>query len=229
MFLRKVTGWALPGLSCPCCGTVTFADPPPGAHQGPVSYGPVLNAAAVLLSCYGNVPPERAAHVIAMLLSVPVSEGFADKAAARMPAPAGTLPLTRKSSMTCADATTPPSPPDHPQPAAGPGHRKSPGIQPRDVAAGLQGTGFPVHSRIRRELDKQRLRTRSQGREAPSGRLRLLAQPRHARPLVPPAQLPGLGRRPRRHRTRRHPRRHRGKALATATPRHQLTPNLGTP
>src|SRR5271163_563904 len=39
-FARKVTEWALPGLSCACCGTVTFAGPPPGAHQGSVSYGP---------------------------------------------------------------------------------------------------------------------------------------------------------------------------------------------
>jgi transposase len=44
---RKVTEWLLPGLWCPCCGTVTFADPPPGLHPGSVSYGPVLNAAAV--------------------------------------------------------------------------------------------------------------------------------------------------------------------------------------
>ena len=35
---------------------------PPGAHAGSVSYGPVLNAAAVLLTSYGNVPPERAAQ-----------------------------------------------------------------------------------------------------------------------------------------------------------------------
>jgi transposase len=83
-FVRKVTEWALPGLSCPCCGAVTFAAPPPGAHQGSVSYGPALNAAAVLLSCYGNVPPERAARVIGMLLGVPVSAGFVDKAAARV-------------------------------------------------------------------------------------------------------------------------------------------------
>ena len=38
-FIRKVTEWALPGLSCPCCGVVTFAEPPAGAHQGSVSYG----------------------------------------------------------------------------------------------------------------------------------------------------------------------------------------------
>jgi transposase len=88
-FARKVTEWALPGRSCPCRGTVTFAESPAGAHQGSVSYGPALNAAAVLLSCYGNVPPERAAQVIAMLLGVRVSAGFVDKAAARLSAQIG--------------------------------------------------------------------------------------------------------------------------------------------
>jgi hypothetical protein len=87
--IRKVTEWLLPGLMCPCCGTVTFAEPPAGAHQGAVSYGPVLNAAAVLLSCYGNVPPERAAQVMGMLLGVPVSAGWVDKAAARVSAQLG--------------------------------------------------------------------------------------------------------------------------------------------
>jgi transposase len=87
--LRKVTEWALPGLLCPCCGAVTFAEPPAGAHQGSVSYGPVLNAAAVLLSCYGNVPPERAAQVIGMLLGTEVSAGWVDKAAARVNAQLG--------------------------------------------------------------------------------------------------------------------------------------------
>ena len=84
--LRKVTEWVLPGLSCPCCGTVTFAGPPPGLHAGAVSYGPALNAAAVLLSCYGNVPAERASRVIAMLLGTEVSAGWVDKAAARVSA-----------------------------------------------------------------------------------------------------------------------------------------------
>ena len=79
-----MTEWTLPGFSCPCCGTVTFAEPPAGAHAGSVSYGPVLNAAAVLLSCYGNVPPERTARVMGMLLGIPVSAGWADKAAARV-------------------------------------------------------------------------------------------------------------------------------------------------
>ena len=49
-----------------------------------MSYGPLLNTAAVLLSCYGNVPPERAAQVMGMLLGVPVSAGWVDKAAARV-------------------------------------------------------------------------------------------------------------------------------------------------
>jgi hypothetical protein len=79
--LRKVTEWLLPGLACPCCGTVTFAEPPPGLHAGSVSYGPVLNAAAVLLSAYGNVPAERSAQLIGMLLGTEVSAGWVDKAA----------------------------------------------------------------------------------------------------------------------------------------------------
>jgi transposase len=49
--IREVTEWLLPGRCCPCCGMVTFAEPPPGAHAGSVSYGPALNAAAVLLAC----------------------------------------------------------------------------------------------------------------------------------------------------------------------------------
>jgi transposase len=87
--IRTVTEWALPGLGCPCCGTVTFAAPPPGAHAGSVSYGAVLNAAAVVLTAYGNVPPERAAQVMAMLLGVPVSPGWVDKASARLAAQLG--------------------------------------------------------------------------------------------------------------------------------------------
>jgi hypothetical protein len=81
---RTVTEWVLPGLQCPCCGTATTAAPPAGAHAGSVSYGPALNAAAVVLTSYGNVPPERAAHVMDMLLGVPVSAGWVDKAGARL-------------------------------------------------------------------------------------------------------------------------------------------------
>lgn len=87
--VRKVTGWALPGRECPCCRAVTFAEPPPGAYPGSVSYGAVLNAAAVVLTAYGNVPPERAAQVMAMLLGVPVSPGWVDKASGRLAAQLG--------------------------------------------------------------------------------------------------------------------------------------------
>ena len=84
--VRTVTEWALPGRACPCCGMVTIADPPPGAHAGAVSYGPVLNAAAVLLlTSYGNVPPERAARVMGMLLGVQVSAVLAGLRAAAGP------------------------------------------------------------------------------------------------------------------------------------------------
>jgi transposase len=86
---RKVTEVLLPGLPCPGCGTVTFAEPPPGLHAGAVSYGPVLNAAAVLLSCRGNVPAERSAQLIGMLLGTEVSAGWVDKAVARVNAQLG--------------------------------------------------------------------------------------------------------------------------------------------
>jgi transposase len=43
----------------------------------------------VLLTSHGNVPPERAAQVIGMLLGVPVSAGWVDKAAARVNARLG--------------------------------------------------------------------------------------------------------------------------------------------
>jgi hypothetical protein len=84
--LRMVTEFLLPGLVCPCCGEVTFASPPPGLHAGAVSYGPVLNAAAVLMSCYGNVPAERTAQLIGMILGAGVSAGWVDKAVARVSA-----------------------------------------------------------------------------------------------------------------------------------------------
>jgi hypothetical protein len=48
-----------------------------------------LNAAAVVLTGYGTMPPERAAQVMAMLLGVPVSAGRADKASGRLAAQLG--------------------------------------------------------------------------------------------------------------------------------------------
>ncbi len=50
---------------------------------------PVLNAAAVVLTAYGNMPPERAAQVMGMLLDVPVSPGWVDKASTRLAAQLG--------------------------------------------------------------------------------------------------------------------------------------------
>jgi hypothetical protein len=81
-FEVTTTVWTLPGLRCPCCGTVTIAQTPPGLQAGSVAYGPELNAAAIVLAAHANVPPERAAQVIGMLTGVPVSAGWVDKAGA---------------------------------------------------------------------------------------------------------------------------------------------------
>jgi hypothetical protein len=79
-----VTEYLLPLLTCRCCGKVNAAQAPPWAHPGSISYGPGINTAAVLLTSYGNVPAERAANLIAMLLGVPVSPGFVDGASERL-------------------------------------------------------------------------------------------------------------------------------------------------
>jgi len=100
---RIVSEWLLPGLECPCCGEVTFAAPPPGLHAGSVSYGPALNAAAVLLTAYGNVPPERAASLIGMLLGAYVSAGWVDKASARLSAMLGKAGLDEAMLAALAD------------------------------------------------------------------------------------------------------------------------------
>ena len=83
---RFVTEYLLPLLTCPCCGKVNAAQPPAGAYPGSISYGPGVNTAAVLLSSYGNVPSERAANLIGMLLGIPVSAGFVDLASERLSA-----------------------------------------------------------------------------------------------------------------------------------------------
>ncbi len=80
---RHRVEYRLPRVRCACCGKVTAAEPPEG-QAGTVSYGRVVNAAAVLLGNYANVPVERAANVIAMLLGVGVSAGFVDRAAERL-------------------------------------------------------------------------------------------------------------------------------------------------
>ncbi len=55
----------------------------PFGAAGTVVYGPNLNAAAILLASEGNVPLERTATLMAMLLGVPVSAGFVARALER--------------------------------------------------------------------------------------------------------------------------------------------------
>lgn len=76
------THYELPRRRCGC-GTTTTAQPPFG-RAGTVSYGPNLNAAAVLLGSAGNVPVERTAMLIGALLGVEVSTGFVARAAERL-------------------------------------------------------------------------------------------------------------------------------------------------
>jgi transposase len=75
--------WVLPRRRCGCCGTTTTATVP-FAQQGSVSYGPNINAAAILLGSEGNVPMERTAMLMEALLGVPVSVGFVARAAQRL-------------------------------------------------------------------------------------------------------------------------------------------------
>ena len=79
--LEKVH-YELPRRKCGC-GTTTTVSPPFG-HVGTVSYGPNLNAAAVLVGSEGNVPVERTAMLLKALLGVQVSVGFVARAAERL-------------------------------------------------------------------------------------------------------------------------------------------------
>jgi transposase len=74
--------YLLPRRKCGCGVTTTAA--PPFGRAGTVSYGPNLNAAAVLLGSEGNVPVERTAMLIHTLLGVEVSTGFVARAAERL-------------------------------------------------------------------------------------------------------------------------------------------------
>jgi hypothetical protein len=76
------THYLLPRRRCGC-GTVTTAAPPCG-RPGTVSYGPNLNAAAIILGSEGNVPVERTAMLIEALLGVQVSAGFVARASQRL-------------------------------------------------------------------------------------------------------------------------------------------------
>ncbi len=74
--------YQLPRRRCGC-GVTTTATPPFG-QPGTVSYGPNLNAAAVVLGSEGNVPVERTAMLIHTLLGIEVSVGFVARAAERL-------------------------------------------------------------------------------------------------------------------------------------------------
>jgi hypothetical protein len=49
-----------------------------------ISYGPVINSAAVVLTAFGNVPVERTSTLIEMLYGQQVSAGFVDRANTRL-------------------------------------------------------------------------------------------------------------------------------------------------
>lgn len=81
--IRWCTEYLLPRRHC-SCGTTTTACPPDGGVINGVSYGPVLNAAAVALTAFGNVPVERAGTLVEILYGQRVSAGFVDRANARL-------------------------------------------------------------------------------------------------------------------------------------------------
>jgi hypothetical protein len=77
------TEYLLPRRECGC-GATTTARPPSGGPVNGICFGPVLNTAAVALTAFGNVPTERAAHLVGMLTGQQVSAGFVDRANARL-------------------------------------------------------------------------------------------------------------------------------------------------
>ena len=81
--VRWRTEYLLPRRRC-ACTVVTTARPPSGGPVNGIGYGPVLNTAAVALTAFGNVPTERAAHLVGMLTGQDVSAGFVDRANARL-------------------------------------------------------------------------------------------------------------------------------------------------
>lgn len=71
---RSVTEYQLPLLTCPCAARRPPRRPRPGRLRAASPTGRD-HTAAVLLASDGNVPAERAANLIGMLLGVPVSPG----------------------------------------------------------------------------------------------------------------------------------------------------------
>jgi transposase len=77
-----------------------------------VTYGPNINAAAILLASEGNVPLERTAMLMASLLSIPVSTGFVARALQRFAQRLGAAGFDeamttalRAENVLCADET----------------------------------------------------------------------------------------------------------------------------
>lgn len=85
----KILPWRieylLPRRRCACTVT-TVARPPAGGLVNGISFGPVLNTAAVALTAFGNVPTERSADLISILYGQDVSAGFVDRAGTRLAA-----------------------------------------------------------------------------------------------------------------------------------------------
>lgn len=79
------TEYLLPRRRCGCTVT-TVARPPDGGVVNSISFGPVLNTAAVALTAFGNVPTERSADLITILYGQDVSAGFVDRANTRLAA-----------------------------------------------------------------------------------------------------------------------------------------------
>ncbi len=81
--IQRRVEYLLPRRRCGCTA-VTTACPPDGGIVNAVSFGPVLNTAAVALTAFGNVPVERAAMLVEILLGQRVSAGFVDRANTRL-------------------------------------------------------------------------------------------------------------------------------------------------
>lgn len=85
----KILPWRieylLPRRRCACTAT-TVARPPKGGVVNGISFGPVLNTAAVALTAFGNVATERSADLISILYGQDVSAGFVDRANTRLAA-----------------------------------------------------------------------------------------------------------------------------------------------
>jgi len=81
--VRRRVEYLLPRRRCGCTA-ITTACPPEGGLVNSVSFGPVLNTAAVALTAFGNVPTERAAMLVEIVLGQRVSTGFVDRANARL-------------------------------------------------------------------------------------------------------------------------------------------------